>query len=136
MPDSRIWGMRTKNALWIACPAVCEIVEMNTPMPRTTKRKIAAPRANVRTLPLNGTSNSSTPSTVTTIMSAAARRKYGAILPRITVLGAMGITASCSNVPASRSRTRPMLVMIVPMNVRISPMIAGTMTHDVSRSGL
>ncbi|CPU66278.1 Uncharacterised protein [Mycobacteroides abscessus] len=48
----------------------------------------------------------------------------------------MGITASCSKVPASRSRTRPMLVMIVPMKVRIKPMIAGTMTHDVSRSGL
>ena len=29
-----------------------------------------------------------------------------------------------------------MLVMIVPMNVRIRPMIAGTITHAVFRSGL
>ncbi len=29
-----------------------------------------------------------------------------------------------------------MLVMIVPMKVRIRPMIAGTMTHEVFRSGL
>ena len=58
------------------------------------------------------------------------------ILPRITWLGLIGITASCSSVPASRSRTRPMLVMIVPMNVRIRPMIAGTITQDVFSSGL
>ena len=70
------------------------------------------------------------------VMSSAATRKYGVILPMITVLGLMGITASCSRVPASRSRTSPMLVMIVPMNVRIRPMMAGTMTHEVLRSGL
>ncbi len=58
------------------------------------------------------------------------------ILPRITVLGRMGITASCSSVPVSRSRTRPMLVMMVPMKVRIRPMIAGTITQDVLSSGL
>ena len=52
------------------------------------------------------------------------------------MLGLIGITASCSSVPASRSRTSPMLVMIVPMNVRIRPMIAGTMTHEVFSSGL
>ena len=52
------------------------------------------------------------------------------------MLGLIGMTASCSSVPVSRSRTRPMLVMIVPMNVRISPMIAGTITHDVLSSGL
>ena len=54
----------------------------------------------------------------------------------MTRLGLIGITASCSSVPASRSRTMPMLVMIVPMKVRMRPMIAGTITHDVFRSGL
>ena len=52
------------------------------------------------------------------------------------MLGLIGITASCSRVPVSRSLTRPMLVTIVPMNVRISPMIAGTITPEVFSSGL
>ena len=52
------------------------------------------------------------------------------------MLGLIGITASCSRVPVSRSRTSPMLVTIVPMKVRIRPMIAGTITHAVMRSGL
>ena len=69
-------------------------------------------------------------------MSTEARMKYGVILPRITVLGLIGITASCSSVPDSRSFTSPMLVMIVPMKVRIRPMIAGTITHEVLSSGL
>jgi hypothetical protein len=30
----------------------------------------------------------------------------------------------------------PMLVMIVPMKVRMRPMMAGTITHDVFRPGL
>ena len=109
---------------------------MNTPRPSTTNRKSAAPRANANGLPLNGTENSTIPSTVTMIMSAAATRKYGAILPRITRLGLIGITASCSSVPASRSRTMPMLVTIVPMKVRMRPMMAGTITHEVFRPGL
>ncbi len=52
------------------------------------------------------------------------------------MLARIGITASCSSVPAVRSRTRPMLVTIVPMKVRIRPMIAGIITQEVSRSGL
>ncbi len=58
------------------------------------------------------------------------------ILPKITVLGLIGMTASCSKVPRSRSLTMPMLVTMVPMKARIRPMIAGTMTQAVSRSGL
>ena len=52
------------------------------------------------------------------------------------MLGLIGITASCSSVPVSRSRTSPMLVTIVPMNARISPMMAGTITQEVLSEGL
>ncbi len=63
------------NATWMAWPVVCEIVEMNTPIPRVTNRKSPAPSANSAGLPLNGTSNSSTPIVVTMTMSRAASRK-------------------------------------------------------------
>src|SRR5674476_1286168 len=136
MPDSRICGSMKKNAVWIACPVVCEIVEMKTPSPSTTNRNSAAPSTKTNTIPLNGTSKSNMPSVVMMSMSIEPTRKYGEILPRITVLGLIGMTASCSRVPVSRSRTRPMLVTIVPMNARISPMMAGTITQEVLMSGL
>src|SRR5665647_3044002 len=136
MPDSRICGSMKKNAVWIACPVVCEIVEMKTPSPNTTNRNSAAPSANTNTFPLNGTSKSNMPSVVMKRTSIEPTRKYGEILPRITVLGLIGMTASCSRVPVSRSCTRPMLVTIVPMNARISPMMAGTITQEVLSSGL
>src|ERR1035437_297097 len=135
-PDSRICGSRNMKAVWIAWPAVCETVEMKTPSPSTTNRNSAAPSTNTNTLPLNGTPKRSMPSPVMMVMSIAATRKYGEIFPKITVLGLMGMTASCSRVPVSRSRTRPMLVTIVPMNVRMSPMMAGTITQEVLSSGL
>ena len=52
------------------------------------------------------------------------------------MLGLIGMTASCSMVPACFSLTIPMLVMMVPMKVRINPMMAGTMTQLVFNSGL
>ena len=75
MPDNRICGSMKKKAVWIACPVVCEIVEMKTPSPSTTNRNSAAPRTNTNRFPLNGTSKSSRPSVVMMIMSMEPTRK-------------------------------------------------------------
>lgn len=57
-------------------------------------------------------------------------------MPTITAQGWIGITESCSRVPASFSRTSPSEVIMVPIRVITRPMIAGTSTQEVLRSGL
>ena len=46
------------------------------------------------------------------------------------------MTASCSMVPAWRSRTTPRAVAMVPMNTRMRPSRPGIMMTDVRNSGL
>ena len=60
------------------------------------------------------------------------------VLYRENVLGVLVSTAKglAQNVRYLGYNILPMLVMIVPMNVRIRPMMAGTMTQLVLRSGL
>ena len=123
-------------ASWMACPWVCDTVEMSTPMPRVTNRKSAEPRANTATEPRNGTSKSSMPAPTTITMSRAAMTMYGAILPTKTSRGRNGMTASCSMVPAWRSRTTPRAVATVPTKTRMMPHSPGIMMTAVRRSGL
>jgi hypothetical protein len=131
-----ICGSSVNIASWIAWPWFCDTLEISTPTPSATNRNTTAPSPNTITDPLNGTSNNRTPATTTMVRSIALTRKYGAILPRNTSDGPSGITASCSMVPAWRSRTTPRLVITVPMNRRISAASPGIMTAEVSNSGL
>src|SRR5665647_2706949 len=123
-------------ASWMAWPWVCDTVEMSTPMPSVTNRKSAAPRANTATEPRKGTSKSSMPAPTTITMSRAAITMYGAILPTKTSRGRNGMTASCSMVPAWRSRTTPRAVATVPTKTRMMPHRPGIMMTAVRRSGL
>ena len=88
------------------------------------------------TLPANGTWKTPMPMTMISTRSTAATIRYGAILPAMTSQARNGITASCSSVPACRSRTTPRLVISVPMKTRIRPARPGTITQEVVRSGL
>ncbi len=64
-------------ASWIACPCVCETVEMSTPRPRVTKRNSTEPRVKVATEPRKGTSKSTMPTATMTAMSMAAIGEVG-----------------------------------------------------------
>ncbi len=123
-------------ASWMAWPWFCETLEISTPKPSVTNRNNSAPSPNVTGEPWNGTPNTAMPTASTMIKSTVATRKYGTILPSTTSLGLSGITASCSNVPDSRSRTTPRLVMIVPTNTSTTPQMPGIMMSDVLRLGL
>ena len=57
-------------------------------------------------------------------------------MPTKTSRGRKGITASCSRVPAWRSRTTPRAVATVPTNTRMIPQRPGIMMTAVRRSGL
>src|SRR5665811_2331852 len=120
----------------MAWPWVCDTVEMSTPMPSVTNRKSAAPRANTASEPRKGTSKSSVPAATTITMSRAAITMYGAIFPTKTSRGRNGMTASCSMVPAWRSRTTPRAVATVPTKTRMMPHRPGIMMTAVRRSGL
>ncbi len=64
-------------ASWMACPWVCDTLEMSTPVPRVTNRNSSAPSAKVATEPRNGTSKSSMPATTTITMSSGGDEQVG-----------------------------------------------------------
>ena len=76
------------------------------------------------------------PAPTTITMSSAAMTRYGAILPTKTSRGRNGITASCSMVPAWRSRTTPSAVATVPTKTRMMPHRPGIMITAVRRLGV
>ena len=81
-------------------------------------------------------SNSSFPSTRTTVICTYPTTMNGTILPSMRLVLVIGVTTSCSSVPRSRSRTIAMLVMRMSIIASSTPMMPGTMNTELLRSGL
>ena len=110
-----------------ACCWVFDIVEIKSPIPRTERRYTEVPMSRSIREPFIGTSNQNTPAAVTSAISANPKIAKGIVYPSISSAGLIGVTISCSMVPASLSRTTAIEVSLRHISMIIEAITPGTL---------